>query len=575
MDISQEEKAEKIYTKALEAYVGAGRDKNITIAKNLLQSAADLGLTKAINLLGDFYLKKVFPSNDFKEAIELYERGCELGDIRSPFLLARCYEKGKGVKRNINKALEYYEKSYDLGNASACFQIARIYERGDGLEQNISKAIFWYRNGAEMNDSECTCNLAFCYYSGKGVTKDFDKAKELFLTHSDYNSEIQKNLGIIFYKGTPTCKPDNIQAKYWFSKSAENGNVSSMINLGRIYREEDNRSTAMEWYKKAAELDNKKGAYYYAFFLYKFEEYNNKDSFNWMKISAENKYPAAEFMLGLFYKCGVGIKVDHTKALFWFNIAAEDNYEQAYSHIGRYYLRGLHVNQDIDNARYWFEKAILSINDNVKGEALYDYGVMYLEGLGVEKNEKTRQKGIDFLKKSKELDCINAINKLKEFDTQVLQSNHNNASTIIVSGNIEEYVKMTIEDGHVSKNWVPNVLGKLQLYIELAKKYNLVKQVKDDGKPQWQLSNKEFAQWIIDVSDELHLYITTEKKQRKYYPSFFSRLFLNKKGKAFKPDDVRHNMSDINSGKSKDVKNIKKLIDFQNKVRNEIKIRNL
>ena len=52
-----------------------------------------------------------------------------------------------------------------------------------------------------------------------------------------------------------------------------------------------------------------------------------------------------------------------------------------------------------------------------EGEALYDYGVMYLDGLGVKKN---KIRAIGYLLESKELGCINAINKLKELDSDII-----------------------------------------------------------------------------------------------------------------------------------------------------------
>ena len=566
MESQSKYKAEELYTMALEYYIGAGRDKSITQARSCLQESADMGLAKAINLLADLYLKKVFPSNNYKEAIELYKRGCELGDSRSPYLLGRCYENGQGVDKNIPMALECYEKSYNLGNIGACFPIARIYETGKEVECNLLEAVSWYEKGASKGDPECACNLGFCYYIGKGVEKDFDRAKDLFLAHSDYNSEIQKNLGVIYYKGTRTCKPNIEMAKKWFVKASENGNISSMINLGRIYKEEKNRTVAMEWYKKAAELDSKKGAYFYGFHLYKYEEDKWEEAYKWIKKSAENKHPSAEFLLGLFYKCGVGIPVDHTKALYWFNIAAEDNYEQAYSHIGRYYRDGRFVSQNFEIASYWFEKAMFSEDKNVKGEALYDYGIMYLDGKGKKKN---RRKGLEYLKKSKDLECLNAINKLKEFSKREIDAKHKEDTSVTDFGTIVDYVEMKIKEGNVGAKWVPNVLEKLRVYVDVAKKCDLVK-LNDNGKWQWQLTNKDYAQWILYVSEDLQLYTITGKDKVSYYPTYFARLFLNKKSAGFDSKQISHFMYEINNEWDKEVKNCKKLNDFRNKVEDEL-----
>ena len=133
----------------------------------------------------------------------------------------------------------------------------------------MGKAITWYTKGTEMGDADSACNLAFCYYNGKGIAQDIEKAKELFLKYSEYNTEIQKNLGVIYYKGTPSCKPDEEKAINWFTQAANNGNIQSMLHLGKIYKK-NNIEEAMKWYKKAATLDDKKGAYTYAFHLYQY-----------------------------------------------------------------------------------------------------------------------------------------------------------------------------------------------------------------------------------------------------------------------------------------------------------------
>ena len=458
----------------------------------------------------------------------------------------------------------------ELGNKDACFSIARIYEKGENIKMDLSKAILWYKRGYEKGDADCACNLATCYYKGKGIEQNIEKAKEIFLAFSEYNTQNQRNLGVIFYKGTPSCKPNEEEAIYWFTKAANNGDITSMLHLGKIYKNLD-KEKAMEWYRKAGSLDHKKAAYSYAFHLYQYKiDWN--ESFKWMKCSAENKHVPAQFLLGLFYKCGIGTPVAHDKAFYWFNIAAENGYEQSYSHIGRYYRDGRIIKIDYENALFWFEKAIASQNINVRGEALYDYGVMYLDGLGVKKN---KIRAIGYLLESKELGCINAINKLKELDSDIISNENINNSRIIEHGNIIEYVEMKVNDGYESANWVENIVPKLNIYIECAKQYGLVGKNSEE-KWFWKLSNKDFAQWVLDVSDDLKLYTTNERNQRKYYPYYFANLFLTKKGIKFKSEDLRHNMSAINTSiNGKEVRNIKPLIAVRGIARREIKAKSL
>ena len=543
MKNNRQNKAEELFYQAIDFFIGIGKQKNLIRAKLLLTESANLGLTKSIILLGDLYIKHLLPSNDYKEAVALYEKGCELGDNRSLSRLAMCYEKGLGVKKDFKKSMDLYKAAYEAGNKDACFSIARFFEKGIGVERSQTNAISWYRIGSDLGDEDCTCNLAFCYYKGAGVVKDLDKAKVLFLSCSEYNSLVQKNLGVIYYKGTETCKPDKEQAIYWLTKASNNGDSSAMLYLGQILRDND-KDQAMAWYKKAAKIDHKQGAYTYAFFLYKFfKEDNWYQAFNWMKLAAENGHVSAQFMLGLFYKCGVGTNVDHSKAFYWFNLAAENDYEQAYSHIGRYYRDGRIISKNYETALVWFEKAIASNDTNVRGEALYDYGMMFLEGYGVKKN---KDKAVDFFAESKSYGCLNAIHKLEELNNPESSIKSTGRAFILEHGDIVQYVKMKIDDGYTESNWVPNILDKLNIYIKFVKQSELV-QLNDNQKWQWTKGNIDFAQWVIMVSDNLKLYCLNNKKERCYYPKYFANLFLTKKGKKFKAQDLRHNISAINN----------------------------
>ncbi len=567
MDSATQNKADKLLNQALEYYLGIGKQKNLIRAKLLLNESVDLGSTKALNFLGDWFIKNELPSNEYKEAIVLYRRGCELGDSLSFYRLGSCYEKGVGVTKDPQKALELYREAYNAGFIYACFAIALLYKNGIGVERSLSQVVKWYKIGSDLGNTECTCNLAFSYYRGAGVQKDIDKAKDLYLICAKDSILAQKNLGVIFYKGTPKSSPDLEQAIYWLTQASENGDVSAMLYLAKILRANKRKEDAMDWYRKAALLDKKEGAYKYAFFLYKYsDEKKWNQPFKWMKIAAENNHVSAQFMLGLFYKCGIGTEADHAKAFYWLNLAAENDYEQAYSHIGRYYRDGRIVAKNYQTALVWFEKAITSKDTNVRSEALFDYGIMFLEGLGVKKN---RNKAIDFLTESKNNGCLNAINKLKELNNPEASVKSFGRAYILEHGDIIQYVKMKIEDGYSESNWVDNILVKLIVYVDYLKKSDLVKEI-DNGYWQLNIGNVDYAQWVLMVSDLLQLFCLNNEKRRSYFPQYFANLpFLTKKGKKFKAMDLRHNMSAINNSLGcvgeKNYEKIKDVVDSATK----------
>jgi hypothetical protein len=290
-----------------------------------------------------------------------------------------------------------------------------------------------------------------------------------------------------------------------------------------------------------------------------------------MKCAAEHKNVSAEFLLGLFYQCGIGVKVDHTKAFYWYNLAADNKYEKAYSHIGRYYRDGRIVTKNYEEALKWFEKAICSNNKDVRGEALYDYGVMYWEGFGVKQN---KDKAILLFAESRDLECINAINKLKKMGASNAHSGNIRYSDLLKKLNIIEYIQMRLNDNRPNELWKPNILQKLELYIECAKNNNVIKEV-EGGRLKWTLSDRDFAQWMMDISNDLGLYEEVNEK-KKYDSHRFAKLFINKKNEEFKPVNIRHNIFEINRRLyDYDVRGVDTLIKIEREARTIIKQKRL
>lgn len=99
--------------------------------------------THAMCRLGDLLLKGVDAvDGDAKKALELFERGDEMGDSGATNRLGMLMEKGaQGIEPNAAKALELYERSVDSGNDQALWLLAELVERGgDGVPKDIERA---------------------------------------------------------------------------------------------------------------------------------------------------------------------------------------------------------------------------------------------------------------------------------------------------------------------------------------------------------------------------------------------------------------------------------------------------
>lgn len=95
-------------------------------AFNILQNASLRGNKTAINNLGWMYLKGRGCNSNFKVARELFETAANMGIGNSYKWLGEIYEQGLGVNVNIERALSYYRKGAGLGNGKCQERLVEI-----------------------------------------------------------------------------------------------------------------------------------------------------------------------------------------------------------------------------------------------------------------------------------------------------------------------------------------------------------------------------------------------------------------------------------------------------------------
>ncbi len=91
-----------------------------------------------------------------------------------------------------------------------------------------------------------------------------------------------------------------------------------------------------------------------------------------------------EYLLGIYYMQGSGVKQNEKKGVKWLKKAAKQGVEEAEYQVGICYESGKGVRQNDKKAFKWFKKAALK--GFVDAEA--KYGIYLAEGKGVKKNPK-------------------------------------------------------------------------------------------------------------------------------------------------------------------------------------------
>lgn len=152
-----------------------------------------------------------------------------------------------------------------------------------------------------------------------------------------------------------------------------------------------------------------------------YEAYSNGDykkAFEILKPLADNGHSKSQFILGVMYDNGRGVKKseqeafkyflsaaeqgmveaqlnvgyiydrgvhrNYEEALKWYTLAAEKNYPISQQAIGVMYNNGRGVEQNVTEAEKWFRKA--AINGNP--DAQHNIGYFYLKGIALEKDEQ-------------------------------------------------------------------------------------------------------------------------------------------------------------------------------------------
>ena len=93
----------------------------------------------------------------------------------------------------------------------------------------------------------------------------------------------------------------------------------------------------------------------------------------------------AEYILGLMYDNGYGVKQNYHEAVKWYYKAAEDGNDSAQYNLGNMYIDGRGVRQDYAKAVKWY---LLAAKQN-SAAAQYNLAIRYYKGEGVRQNKAT------------------------------------------------------------------------------------------------------------------------------------------------------------------------------------------
>ncbi len=313
------------YKYAYRLLVGEGIDKNVDLAFELYQKAAEKGFAPArAHLLSIYSLNfearlpvKVDPAwkkQEFDpEGIEIKPRWMYL-------------EPGAFDVAAVTRYREH-RLCAEGGDEDAISELACDYYFGRGTVSNQGRALEWLRKGVAINDTYCHYLFGYMLRYGIGTSKDEKNALvHLKKASKGGNASATRMAADLLLEGESDSKKAKQAMKLW-SGLAENGDAESQFSLGHIL------STG-----KYLPISHEKAVF-------------------WYTKAADQGHTAALFNLGIKYEFGLGVEKDQHRALFLYRRSAEGGLVRACEELSQIYEKGKFGDQSSKEAGRWAAEA--------------------------------------------------------------------------------------------------------------------------------------------------------------------------------------------------------------------------
>jgi len=236
--------------------------------------------------------------------------------------LARAKEFYRG--RRYTEAFPLFKQLAEHGNPEAMGFLGIALLRGQGTKPQPDSAIQWLRAAARKRDPRAMTALGTAYQYGQGV-----------------------RLNLYW-------------ARHWYHEAAEKkGWVEAMRNLARLYRDEGNYASALQWYRNAAQAGltdarvDGGGMYEEGWGVPR----DPAEAHCLYRTAAEAGSPLGMYAVGRSYQEAIGVPRDYGKALDWYLKAAGKGSIEAMIALARMYQNGWGVPRDRAEALRWLRKA--------------------------------------------------------------------------------------------------------------------------------------------------------------------------------------------------------------------------
>lgn len=178
--------------------------------------------------------------------------------------MAAILQKGwLGMSQDIERAKQLYHRAMEQCHSGlACQSLGLLYYDGVDLPPNYGTAMEYFKQGAKYKYADCEAALGNMYLNGEGVKQDYFMASYWYeRAFEDGRTDLAQLLGNL---NNPVnhILDDQDAALQWYHLGALHHNVECCIVAGSIHEENQDYTSALAYYKRAAELGSGLGCFY-------------------------------------------------------------------------------------------------------------------------------------------------------------------------------------------------------------------------------------------------------------------------------------------------------------------------
>lgn len=352
-------------------------------AIELLQKGIDLGCVEAMEGLGELYRLEKYCHNP-ELAAKYFEKAKRVGSVIGTYHLAIMKDLGDGIPQDKGEALKLYKSAAEAGDIDALYNLAVTYQT-EPMFLDKAEAARLYRIGAEKGDCGCIFNLGYMLDIGDGIEMNKEEAIKLYNQAASFGSpNAQYNLALIYGTGDGV-QQDLKLAREYYSLAADKGHLDACFNLAIMCNKGEggpvDTEEGLRRYLFAAKKGHVNSQYNLAqMYNHGIPIYKQK-AVEWYQAAADQGHCKAMFALAVIHRKGILVPQNLEESDRLYRMAAKQGYPKA-----QYNLANTLVRRDSIEDKMKALKLFKRASDRGLRNASYNLGLMYYKGDGVAEN---------------------------------------------------------------------------------------------------------------------------------------------------------------------------------------------